>query len=162
MKKPDKWIHNITVASIKRSTMKPYDFKWTKFYESNTDFSYQGLSLDLTEDELIICSTIIDGENYSILTTQKLITVENGIERAENLMGATDKRYGDFKRYRDDKVTFGLVELENGDDFKYFIETGKASMIMIHGVRTQIRTQKMTNQNVENVTRVWNRQNEKK
>ncbi len=141
--------------------MKPYDFKWTKFYESNSDFSYQGLLLNLTEDELIICSTLIDRENYSILTTQKLITVENGRERAENLSGATDKGYGDFKGYKDDQVTFGLVELENGDNFKYFIETGKASMIMIHGVRALIRTQKMTNQNVENVTRVWNRQNEK-
>lgn len=100
-------------------------------------------------------------ENYSILTTQKLITVENGRERAESLLGATDKGYGDFKGYKDDLVTFGLVELKNGDDLKYFIETGKASMIMIHGVRTLIRTQKMTNQNVENVTRVWNHQNEK-
>ncbi len=141
--------------------MKPYDFEWTKFYESNSDFAYQGLSLNLTENELIICSTLIDGENYSILTTQKLMTVENGRERAENLSGATDKGYADFKGYKDDQVTFGLVELENGDDLKYFIETGKASMIMIHGVRTLIRIQKMTNQNVVNVTRVWNRQNEK-
>lgn len=162
MRKSDKSIHNISVASIKRSTMKPYDFNWTKFYESNSDFSYQGLPLDLTEDELIICSTIIDGDNYSVLTTQKLITVGNGRERAENLMGATDKGYGDFKGYKDDQVTFGLVELQNGDNFKYFIETGKASMIMIHGVRTLIRTQKMTNQNVDNVTRIWNRQNEKR
>ncbi|CAM1341945.1 hypothetical protein [Tenacibaculum amylolyticum] len=161
MRKSDKSIHNICIASIKRSTMKPYDFKWTKFYESNIDFPYQGLSLILTEDELIICSTLIDGENYSILTTQKLITVENGKERAESLSRATDKEYGDFKGYKDGQVTFGLVELENGDELKYFIETGKASMIMIHGVRTLIRAQKMTNQNVENVTRVWNRQNEK-
>lgn len=142
MRKPDKSIHNITIASIKRSTMKPYDFKWTKFYNSNSEFSYQGLPLNLTEDEMIICSTIIDGENYSIITTQKLITVVNGREQSENLMGATDKGYGDFNGCRDDSVTFGLVELENGDDLKYFIETGKASMIMIHGVRTLIRLKK--------------------
>ena len=119
--------------------MKPYDFKWTKFYESNLDFPYQGLSLNLTEDELIICSTLIDGENYSILTTQKLVTVENRRERAESLSRATDKGYGDFKGFKDDQVTFGLIELENEDDFKYFIETGKASMIMIQGIRTLIR-----------------------
>ncbi|WP_196888265.1 hypothetical protein [Aureivirga sp. CE67] len=159
MKKTDKSIHNISLASIKRSTMKPYDFKWTKFYESNLDFHYEGLSLNLTEDELIICSTLIDGENYSVLTTQKLITVVEGRERAESLLGATDIGYGDFKEYKDIQVSFGFVKLENGDDLKYFIETGKASMIMIHGVRTLIRTQKMTNQNVENVTRIWNRKN---
>ena len=161
MLKSDKSIHYISIASIKRSTMKPYDFKWTKFYESNSDFSYQGLPVDLTEDELIICSTIIDGNNYSILTTQKLITVDEGKAQAESLLDATEQGYGDFKGYKNDQVTFGLVELENGGDFKYFIETGKASMIMIHGIRTLIRTQEMTDKNIDNVTRVWDRQNEK-
>jgi hypothetical protein len=142
--------------------MKPYDFKWTKFYDLNSDFSYRGLHLNLTEDELIICSTVIDNANYSVLTTQKLVTKENGIERTGQLNGAEDKGYGDFKGYKKDAITNGLVELENGDKLKYFIETGKASMVMIHGLRTLIRTQEMTNQNVENVTRVWNKQNEKK
>lgn len=142
--------------------MKPYDFKWTQFYDINSDFPYSGLQLNLTKDELIICSTVIDNENYSVLTTQKLVTVENGIERMGELNGAEDKGYGDFKGYKDDSITHGLIELENGDELKYFIETGKASMVMIHGLRTLIRTQDMTNQNIENVTRIWNRQNEKK
>jgi len=161
MRKSDKSIHNISIASIKRSTIKPYNFKWTKFYESNSDFYYQGVSLNLTEDELIICSTIIDGANYSVLTTQKLITVENGREQIGNLIAAINRGYGDFKGYKDGQLTFGLVELENGDNLKYFIETGKASMVMIYGLRTLIRTQKLTIQNLENLTRVWNRQNEK-
>ena len=144
MRKSDKSLHSISVASIKRSTMKPYDFKWTKFYDSNSDFSYQGLHLDLTEDELIICSTVIDDENYSVLTTRKLITMENGQERTGILKGAKDKGYGDFKGYRGGSITYGLMELENGNELKYFIETGYASMIMIHGLRTIIRTQKMT------------------
>ena len=46
-------------------------------------------------------------------------------------------------------------------DFKYFIETGKASMIMIYGVRTIIRTEEMTEKNIQNSIRNWNRQNEK-
>lgn len=157
----DQSIHTISLASIKRSTISPYDFKWTNIYESNSDFPYSKLALDLEENELIICSTVIDPDNYSILTTQKLITQENGIKSVGNLSGATDKLYGDFKAYKDGSFTFGLVQLENGIDLKYFIETGKASMIMIHGVRTLIRTQQMTNKNVENVTRNWNRQNEK-
>lgn len=33
-------------------------------------------------------------------------------------------------------------------------------MIMIHGVRTLIRTTQMTNKQVENVSKIWNRQNE--
>ncbi len=141
--------------------MKPYNFKWTKFYESNTDFQYSGLQLELIENELIICSTIIDSENYSILTTQKLITNENGIENIGNLTGAILKPYGDFKGLNGESLTFGVLQLENGIELKYFIETGKASMIMIHGIRTLIRTQQMTDKNIENVTRVWKRQDEK-
>ena len=154
-----KSIHNICVASIKRSTMKPYDFKWTKFYESNFDFPYVGLQIDLKEDELFICSTVIDADNFSILTTKQLITKQDGQIISGDLEGATDKEYGDFKGYKDKSLTFGQVQLKNGIDLKYFIETGKASMIMIHGVRTLIRTQQMTDTQVDNVKRVWNRKN---
>ena len=102
MNKTDKSKHNISIASIKRSTMKPYDFKWTKFYESNSDFPYSGLNLDLKENELIICSTVIDSANYSVLTSQKLITNENGTESFGELINSKDKGYGDFKGYKDD------------------------------------------------------------
>jgi hypothetical protein len=163
MTKSDKSKHNICVASIKRRTMKPYDFKWTKFYDSNSDFqdTYPELPPDLAENELVICSTIIDIDNYSILTTQRLITKEKGIENAGNLTGASDKLYGDFKGHKGDSFTFGLVQLISGVDMKYFIETGKASMIMIHGVRTLIGTQQMTNPQIDKVTRILDKQNEK-
>ncbi|CAL2095722.1 conserved protein of unknown function [Tenacibaculum sp. 190524A02b] len=144
MNKTDKSKHNISIASIKRSTIKPYDFKWTKFYELNSDFPYSEIDIRLSEKELIICSTVIDSENYSILTSQKLITNENGNEMIGNLVNAKNKGYGDFKGYIDNVLTFGTVELQNGDELKYFIETGKASMIMIHGVRTLIRIQRTT------------------
>ncbi|WP_299682005.1 hypothetical protein [uncultured Dokdonia sp.] len=139
--------------------MKPFDYKWSRFYKSNTNFPYAGLELYLKENELIICSTVIDDANYSILTTQKLITKENGVETIGNLMNAIQKNPGDFKGYRGDPFTLGLLQLEDGNELKYFIETGKASMIMIHGIRTLLQTQKMTIKNVENVTRVWNKKN---
>jgi hypothetical protein len=120
--------------------MKPYDFKWTNFYESNLDFTYLEIQLDLRENELIICSTFIDSDNYSILTTQRLITKEKGQTNSGSIEGAKDKIYGDFKGYQDKPFTFGQISLYNGIDLKYFIETGRASMVMIHGVRTLIRT----------------------
>jgi len=161
MTKADKSIHNICIAAIKRSTMKPYDFKWTKFYESNSDFHYSGLQLDLVENELFICSTIIDKDNFSILTTRRLITSLDGQLSTGNIQGATDKLYGDFKGYQDKGFTFAQVQVQNGNEIKYFIETGKASMIIIHGVRTLIRTTRITNKQVDSVTRNWNEQNEK-
>lgn len=145
MTKTDKSIHNICIASIKRSTMKPYNFKWTNFYESNSDFNYSGLQLDLVENELIICSTIIDKDNFSILTTRRILTSLDGQLSKENIQGATDKMYGDFKGFQDKDFTFGQVQVQNGNEIKYFIETGKASMIMIYGIRTLIRTTQMKN-----------------
>lgn len=161
MSKTDKSKHNISIAKIKRCTFKPYDYELTKFYESNADFPYCGIELELTEDELIVCSTVIDSENYSVLTTQKLITKESGIKKIGNLSGAKDKLYGDFKGYKDKSYTFGFVELNNGTDLKYFIETEKASMIMIYGVRTIIQTEEMTEKNIQNLIRNWNSQNKK-
>ncbi|MBC7864214.1 MAG: hypothetical protein IAF38_14650 [Bacteroidia bacterium] len=163
MTKSDKSKHNICIASIKRSTFKPYDYKRTKFYETNSNFytEYPNILLDLSDEELIISSTIIDADNFSVLTTRQLITNEKGALSSGVINEASDESYGDFKGYETDVVTFGHVQLKDGCHLKYFVEIGKASMIMIHGVRTLIRTQQMTNTQVENVTRVWNRKNEK-
>ena len=160
MTKTDKSKHNICIASIKRSTIKPYDFRWTNFYESNSDFSNSKLQILLNENELFICSTIIDTDNYSILTTQRLLTRANKIDNFGDIEGAIDKLYGDFKGNDVNLFTLGQIELHNGSILNYFIETGKASMIMIHGLRTLIKIQKMTNTQIDNVTRNWNRQNE--
>lgn len=138
MTKTDNAKHKICIAAIKRRAMKPYDFKWTKFYESNSEFPYLGLPLDLAENELIICSMLMDADNYSILTTQRLITHEKGQTEWGYITGATNKLYGDFKGHEGGLFTFGRVLLNNGNYLKYFIETGKASMVMIYGVRTLI------------------------
>jgi hypothetical protein len=144
MTKSDKSKHSICIASIKRSTIKPYDFKWTKFYESNSDFPYSGLQFDLIQDELIICSTVIDGDNYSILTTRRLITKQNGQTQNGNIEGAIDKLFGDFKGYIGKTLTFGQIQLQSGVDLNYHIETGKASMIMVQGIRTLLKVNQMT------------------
>lgn len=163
MTKSDKSIYNVCIAAIKRTTFKPYNYKWARFYESNLDFedAYPEIQLNFAENELIICSTIISLNNFSILTTQKLITKEEGVENSGSLLNAIDKRYGDFKGgFNDDPYTFGLVQLQNGSILKYFIEIGKASMIMIYGVRTLITLQQMTNTQVGNLTKIWNRKND--
>jgi len=160
MTKTDKSLHNICIAAIKRSTMKPYDFKLTKFYEFNLEFQDTELQLDFIDTELIICSTILNLDNYSILTTRRLLTKQDGQLTEGYIEAATDKSYGDFKNYKEKIFTFGQVQLQSGQEIKYFIETGKASMMMIHGVRTLIRTAKMTSKQVENLTRIWNKQNE--
>jgi len=138
MPKSNKSKHHICIAAIKRSTIKPYDFKWTKFYESNADFHYAGILPDWQENELVICSTFVDAYNYSILTTQRLLTKENSKEYIGNMQEAIYKDYGDFKGIKNNPFTFGAIILADGTELKYFIETGRASMIMINGVSTLI------------------------
>lgn len=140
MSKSDKSIHNICIASIKRSIIKPYDFKWTMFYMSNDEFQHFHLPLSLLENELIICSTIIDNDNYSILTTRQLISKIEGVLKSEDIHVATAKMYGDFKGYKDNTITIGQVELLQGQQMNYLIEVGRASMVFIKGIRTLIRT----------------------
>lgn len=142
MKKKDQSKHRICISKIKRATIKPYDaFQWTKFYENNSSFfdEYSDIPIQLNEEELLICSTIINSENYSILTTQKLITSENGILESGLIIHAENGLYGNFKGYGEEKLTFGKIILEHGKIVKYFIETGKASMIMIQGIKTLIQ-----------------------
>lgn len=156
--KTDKLIHALCIAEIKRSTFKPYDaYKWSRFYESNADFPYQDIELTLIENELIICATILASDNYSVLTTQRLITNESGMKKQGSMIGAERKTYGAFKAQEVD-FTLGIVRLEDGTDLKCLIETGKASMIMIHGIRTLIRAQTMTVKQIKRVTQIRNRQ----
>jgi len=140
MEKFDKSIHNICLASIKRHTIKPYDFKWSRFYEENIGFnhSFPEQKIEPSENELVICSTVIDKDNFSVLASQKLITKECGILLSGKMNSARDRLYGGFKSLQSGLFTFGLVRLNCGNELKYFIETGRASMVMIYGVRTRI------------------------
>ena len=142
MRKSDKSIHNISIASIKRKTVKPYNFKWTNFYESNSEFQYLSLINEFSKDELVICSTMIDEHNFSIITTQRLITAVNGNLQIGSLINAIDKGYGDYKGYYNTQTTFGNVRLSNGKELRYLIETGNASMVMVYGIRTVIQSLK--------------------
>lgn len=148
--------------------MKPCDFKWTRFYEPDIDFKmfYPGIAIDMDAGELVICSTMINADNFSILTTRRLITAAQGVLYSGAIMGATEaaddtgRLYGNFKGYPDHAYTFGQLRLAEGTELKYFIETGKASMVMIHGVRTAIRMQAMTAVQAGKVTAIWNRKRE--
>ncbi|BDD04472.1 hypothetical protein [Aureibacter tunicatorum] len=135
MKKFDKTIHNIVLAAIKRKTLKPYEFRWTNLYESNSEFPYVGM-LKFSEEELLICSTVIDEDNYSILTTRSLITSERGVRAVNDLTGVKQINSDNFKSFGNNAFTMGVVSFLNGSQIKYFIETGNASMVMIYGVMT--------------------------
>ncbi|KXH82847.1 hypothetical protein AU378_10400 [Chryseobacterium kwangjuense] len=139
MKKTDQSLYNICIASIKRKTMKPYDFRWTHFYDSDSSpkLLFQNFPIEFEEEELIICSVLIDSNHYSILTTRKLITNNNGKLESGSLINSKNKWYGEFKS-KTALYTLGEVELFTGERLTYFVETGKAAMVIINGVKTFI------------------------
>jgi len=136
--------------------MKPYDFKWTRFYEENAEFRQSYAGIEIADGELVICSTVMDGDHFSVLTTRRLVTKENGLILSGNLDGAVDKLYGDFKgALEKTPFTFGAIRLGDGTDLRYYIEVGRASMVMIYGVRTWLRNSDKTDAQMDVISRAW-------
>ncbi|QEM13025.1 hypothetical protein [Mucilaginibacter rubeus] len=118
------------------------------------------MQLDLEEDELIICSTIIDTDNYSLLTTQRIVTKENGIEDIGDMTGATHHDYGIKVKLEKFNYVVGTVLLQNGNEFRHFIEAGKAAAVMIYGIKTLVWSQELTDKQMLNLMRIWDKKRE--
>jgi len=140
MGKSDKSIHNICIAAIKRACTQPYDFKWTRFYEEPKEFalSYPKMAAYVEENELPICATIVHARNWSLLTTRRLFTMDNGQLTKGDIEGSKNQSHGDFKGAGTHERTNGAIQLFDGTKMTYIIETGRASMVMIYGIRTII------------------------
>ncbi|MFC0518723.1 hypothetical protein ACFFGT_31200 [Mucilaginibacter angelicae] len=159
MPKSDQIIHSFCIYEIKRHTIKPYVFWWTNFYENYSDFLqvYPEIQLAIAEDELIICSTVIDADNYSLLTTRRFVTKEKGIEGTAHMAGA--KGYNLPINHVLEKYDYvlGTVELRDGNTFRFFIEAGKPAMVMTYGIRTLIWCQALTDSQMINLMRLWDK-----
>jgi hypothetical protein len=157
--KSDQIIHRFSIYEIKRSTYTPYNFRWTNFYENHSEFLqlYPDIQLNIAEDELMICSTIIDEENYSILTTRRCVTKENGIEDIAYMPDA--KKYDLPLNHKLEKYGYvlGTVELQNGKAFRFYIEAGKAAMVMTYGIRILIWCRQLTDSQMINLMRLWDK-----
>lgn len=141
MNKSDKSIKNITIASIMRHTIPPIDFEYSNLYEDDNLNVSEILNdkLELEDSEELICSTIISESIWSFLTSRRIITLE-GVGKVEHeLIGLTQRNAGDFKGWSKQKYTKGFLQFDDGKIIPYFIETGKASMIMIYGINTVVK-----------------------
>jgi len=157
--KSDQISHTFSIYEIKRSTYKPYEFRWTNFYDNNSDFlqCYPEIQLDIAEDELIICSTFIDADNHSLLTTRRVFTKEKGIEDIAYIEAAKSYSMPLNYKFEEFGYVFGTVELQNGNVFRYFLETGKAAMVMVYGIKTLIWSQQLTDAQMINLMRLWDK-----
>jgi hypothetical protein len=159
----DQVIHTFVIYNIKRFTFNPYEnFKWAKFYEKNSDFVkiYPEIQLSIKENELVICSTVINHANYSLLTTQRIVTKESGIENIGDMTGAIHNTPPlQFKLEKFNYVS-GTLQLQNGTVFRYFIEAGKAAMVMEGGIWNLIWSQELKDSQMLNLMRIWDKKRE--
>jgi len=143
MKKTDKSIKNITIAAIKRHTIKPFDFKYSSIYEKEeqiTNEKVQNVINSVLEvGEELICSTIITDNLWTVLTTRKIITLEGVRKYIHSLEGIERRNLGDFKGWAKQDYTKGILIFKDDEMFPFFIECDKASMIMIYGTQTAMK-----------------------
>lgn len=92
----------------------------------------------MLEDERFICSVVKDSYNFSVLTTRQLITLHNGTFHIAVISKIVRQDYGFFNNVSLGPIVVGNVELENGDRIPFFVETGKAAIVMVYGVGTLV------------------------
>lgn len=138
MQKKDISIKNITIASIIRHTIKPIDYTYSKVYDKKEETLDEKIlsNINLEEGEELICSTVISDLIWSVLTSRRIITLEGLRKREHSLKGLKIRDIGDFKGYSKQKYTKGVLHFDDEKLIPFFIETGKASMIMVYGTNT--------------------------
>lgn len=138
MKKTDQSKKNICIAKIERSYIPPFDFPFTSIFNGkNTNFPQRILDkLEFEKGEELICSTVINDKIWTLLTTRNIFSLEGvGMEK-HTIDGINKWNWGDFKGYAKQPYTKGFLLFDDEKVVPVFIETGRASMIMIYGIMT--------------------------
>jgi hypothetical protein len=108
----------------------------------------------------MICSTVIDADNYTLLTTRRIVTKEKGIEDIGNMEGARQNTPPLTLKFEKYNYVFGTVHLQNEHVLRYFIEAGKACEVIECGIRTMIWSQQLTDAQMINLMRLWDKRSE--
>ncbi len=134
--KSDKSIRDICVAAIKRSTIPPFDFLYTSIYEAGDGIKNIQVNnaVVLQDNEFLICSSIIDEKIWTVLTTKRIFSFEGVGLNEHSLLNISKWDFGDFKGYSKQTFTKGFLSFEDGNIVPVFVETGRASMVMIYGI----------------------------
>jgi hypothetical protein len=137
MKIPEQ-LHNVCIAAIKRSYIPPFDFEYTNVYEKSDGLKRNKIGVDirLESHELPICSTIINSKVWTLLTTNRLISFEGVGLQEHRLTPLKRWDFGDFKGYSEQSYTKGFLHFVDDTIVPVFVETGRASMVMVNGVMT--------------------------
>lgn len=86
------------------------------------------------ENELPIAMTLVDSNNWTLVTTKQIVSNINGEIKQTLAKNVTQRKWNDFKGYKETSTTLGQLTLDDNTTLDIFIETGNASMIIIYGI----------------------------
>ena len=140
--KTDASIRNISVAAVKRSIRQGLVSTSTKIYEGET--IPEGIDsifnlIAFYEGELPISHTVIDAENWTLVTSRRIISCIGGIINVAEAANVKYWDWGDFKASGKTDYTQGYVKLDDDEKVEILIETREASMIIIYSIMTLVR-----------------------
>jgi hypothetical protein len=135
MRKTDKSIRNITLAAIKRSLIPDAACRFTRTYDKEM-MSDIAFSENAIEDELPVACTLVDANNYTLITTRQVITKKDGSKYVVSFQDIKTYTLGNFKSIKDSLVTVGSVINIDGGEVPVYIESGKPSMIIVNAIGT--------------------------
>ena len=141
--------------------MKPIDYPLTKVFETellgDIDETISSAFRHL-ENELPIAITHVDKTNWTLLTTRQIISNINGDVKQTLTENVIQRKWNDFKGYKDKSTTLGQLTLVDNTTLDIIIETGKASMIIIYGIMTLTGKETSTEEQVtKTLSRYQNR-----
>ncbi len=127
--KTDSSIKNISVAAIKRKSIDLNSWEKTKLV---FDFPVE---VEPKANELPVVYVLIDNNNWTLVTTQRIIGQIDSVMREIDFTYLDDTVWGSFKNTKIDKTIFRTVD-QYGEQYDFLMETGKPSMAIISSVRT--------------------------
>jgi hypothetical protein len=135
--KSDRSIRNICIAAIKRHTVGPIDFPFSRIFETEVTVPF-GERLSSIDGELPVSQTFIDEDNWTLTTTRRIASCHQGKVRESAAERVRSWHWGAFNVTKGNPISFGELELDKGDTLRIHIERGKVSMITIYAIMTQV------------------------
>jgi hypothetical protein len=135
-------IRNICLAAINRSLRLPFEFRFTTIFETDSMAEIGAVAFFLPsaeEDELPICQVFINNDNWTLVTTNRILTRKEGDLDCIRAKEVKSWDGGDFKGYNKTAYTLGQVQSEKQRGLEIFIETGGASLVIIRTVMTLMK-----------------------
>jgi hypothetical protein len=135
--KSDRSIRNICIAAIRRHTIGPINFQFSRIFETEVTVPF-GERLPSSDGELPVSQTFIDKENWTLTTTRRIASCHQGKIRESAAERIKTWHWGAFNIVKETPISLGELELDNGDTLRIHIERGKASMITIYAIMTLV------------------------